>query len=219
MVAPLKTNTQQQNGYIVKNGTIRHMWYLQCRQAKQIKGHTIKSKRKRRRTIIIQTNSEIKTIHIKLPSCHKYIELLGTSDWHLEDRLCLENEIDTFIEYVLKRPNRFVIVNGDIFNVAIKNSKTGPYNQRMSLQEAKKLAKEKLSKIKHRILLIKPGNHEIRIEKEVDLDVMFDLACELGLEDKYVREAGVLAIEYKSNYLLLTLHMAMVADARSVQSK
>ena len=72
--------------------------------------------------------------------------MLGTSDWHLEDRLCLENEIDTFIEYVLKRPNRFVIINGDIFNVAIKNSKTGPYNQRMSLQEAKKLAKEKLSK-------------------------------------------------------------------------
>lgn len=132
--------------------------------------------------------------------------MLGTSDWHLEDRLCLENEIDTFIEYVLKRPNRFVVINGDIFNVAIKNSKTGPYNQRMSLQEAKKLAKEKLSKIKQRILLIKPGNHEIRIEKEVDLDVMCDLACELGLEDKYVREAGVLAIEYKKQ--LFTIDIA-----------
>ena len=32
--------------YCQEIGTIRHMWYLNCRQAKRIKGYMIKSKKK-----------------------------------------------------------------------------------------------------------------------------------------------------------------------------
>ena len=101
-------------------------------------------------------------------------------------------------EKVLSAPNNFVIVGGDLVNMALKNSKSDPYGATMSPMKQMEKAVEFLLPIKDRILGMVPGNHEARMTKDTSVDPMYFIATELGLKHLYSPTTCVLWLKVGS---------------------
>lgn len=131
---------------------------------------------------------------VELPRELETVELVPLGDVHTGEEHFAEREFLEARAYVLAKPNRYVIVNGDIVNLALKFSKSDVYGETLSPMEEIMVSAEYLRPIKDRILLILPGNHEERLYKETGIDAGFLLASELGLREKYARESALLFI-------------------------
>lgn len=99
----------------------------------------------------------------------------------------------------MEEENRFVIVNGDIINNAIKHSVSDIYSEKLSPTEALEKTIEVLEPIKDRILVIINGNHEERTYRQSGISIMKIVAQRLGLEDIYADPAYKLFLSFGNN--------------------
>lgn len=95
----------------------------------------------------------------------------------------------------MAEPNRYVIVCGDIINNNLKNSVGSVYEDIIRPSDQKKLAKELLSQIQDRILVMVSGNHEDRSKKETDQDATEDMADYLRVP--YREEDAVVKVAFR----------------------
>ena len=137
----------------------------------------------------------MRTVKVTLPRDLKAVELHIFSDWHIGDKHCNMAEIRRSIAQVKTKPNAYVILNGDLLNNATKTSVSDSYAEKMPPMEQIRLAVELLEPIKDRILMATTGNHESRSYRTDGLDITAMLMVQLGLEDKYCREGGVLFLK------------------------
>lgn len=114
------------------------------------------------------------------------------SDWHIGDRSCKLGEIQKQIEEVANSPDSFCILNGDLMNNATKTSVSDCYAEVIPPMEQLSELYRLLLPIKEKILLITIGNHEARTYRQDGIDLMRLLARQLGIEERYCREGGVL---------------------------
>lgn len=140
---------------------------------------------------------KFQTIRVELGD-FRTIEVIPISDAHLGDECSDVSSLRSVVKYVLEAPNRFVILNGDLMNIALRNSKSNVYADRVRPSEQLAWARNEFKPLadEGRILAMGPGNHEDRIEKEVDLDMTYLLAKELGIEDRYADNSFVLFIKF-----------------------
>lgn len=136
-------------------------------------------------------------IRVELPSFDR-IELIPLSDMHLGDPLTDEVAIENTIKYILEQPNRFVVINGDITNTALKASKSDIYSAKYSIEEENNVAYRLLKPLAddNRILGMTPGNHEARIYNETGIDVGLWLAQRLGILERYSKTSYILFIRF-----------------------
>jgi len=113
------------------------------------------------------------------------IELDTFSDLHVGDPLFNRDLFFERREWVLEKPNRFVILNGDLMNVATKRSVSDVYEDTLTPAEQLRWCKKELYPIRDRILSITNGNHEDRIKRETSIDVVGELAEYLGIRDRH----------------------------------
>lgn len=139
----------------------------------------------------------LKIFKAELPYFEK-IELIPMADTHIGDANTDENAVISLINYVLEQPNRYVILNGDIVNMALKNSKSDIYSSIYSIEGELNRAVEIFKPLADakRILAMQPGNHEDRVYKDSGLDVGAWLAERLGIADKYTNNSFVLFIKF-----------------------
>lgn len=109
------------------------------------------------------------------------MELYAISDLHIGDLLFHHVEFQRFCEFILEKPYRFIVVNGDIINNNLKMSAGSPYDDIISPNDQKKEAIRMLRPIIDRILSMNGGNHETRSKKEAGLDVTEEIAGALGV--------------------------------------
>lgn len=128
------------------------------------------------------------------------IKLYVLSDLHLGDAGADIPLIRKTIEFVKNTPDMYVVLLGDILNVALKNSKSDIYTEVLTVADAQKLAIELLTPIKDRILAITPGNHENRVWREVGIDISLWLAGKLGLQDVYRPHSVALNLKFGKDY-------------------
>lgn len=126
-----------------------------------------------------------KLIVHELSSEFEELEIYPLCDLHIGDDKTDIKLFREFIQFVLDKPNRFVTLQGDLMNNAIKTSVSNVYNETMNPHEQKKWIIAELKPIKDRILCIVPGNHEERSTKDVDSHLMEDVAMTLGKENLY----------------------------------
>ena len=138
----------------------------------------------------------MKSVKVDLSSELKNIELHVFADWHIGDAHCDMSAIKKDIEKVSRTSNAFCILNGDLCNTATKTSVSDIYSETMSPMKQIKTCVELLTPIKDKILFITTGNHENRIAKHDGIDLMRIVARELGLEDRYNAEGGVLFLRF-----------------------
>jgi len=122
------------------------------------------------------------------------LEVYSLNDLHIGDSKTDLNLFQQFKKYILSGPNRYIILNGDLMNNAIKTSVSNVYNEVIPPSEQKRWLIRELRDLKHRILGITSGNHEARNKKDVDNDITSDIACALDLEHLYDENGVVIKV-------------------------
>ena len=114
------------------------------------------------------------------------ITILPIADVHIGDRLSNLKLLKEALERIKKEPNTYTIINGDMCNMALKNSKSDVYSDSLMPMEQVLTVIDYLEPIKDKILVMTTGNHEDRTMKETNVDVTRLIARELGIENRYV---------------------------------
>ena len=140
----------------------------------------------------------MKCVLADLPAELEQIELHIFSDWHIGDTYCNLPFIRQQIARVKDNPSAFAICNGDLMNNATKTSPSDTYQITMSPQEQMNEICMLLAPVKEKVLMINTGNHEARTLRQDGIDISSCVAMNLGLEEKYCCEGGVLFVRFGS---------------------
>lgn len=139
----------------------------------------------------------IKVIKVELPYFDE-IEVIPIADVHIGDEWTNINIVKSTIDYVLAKPNRFVILNGDLMDTALTMSVSDTYAATMSPSQqiinTAQLFKPLVDN--NRILAMGTGNHEDRVYKHTGVDASRFLAMEMGIQDRYSDNSFVLFVKF-----------------------
>lgn len=127
----------------------------------------------------------MKVININLGKDLKELRIIPISDVHIGDKLSNLKMLKEVLQTIKDTPNVYTILNGDLCNIGLKTSKTDVYSEDLTPMEQILYLTELLEPIKDKILVIGTGNHEDRITKETNIDVIHLVAKQLGIEDRY----------------------------------
>ena len=137
---------------------------------------------------------EIQTIEVTLSEELEKIELFSVGDTHEGEEQFCSDTLDGLINYILEKPYRFVILNGDLINNAIKTSVSDIYDEQSFPEEQIARVARRFMPIRDRILAMGSGNHEERTKKATGLDPSRYLSVRLGLEERYSPNSFLLFI-------------------------
>jgi len=137
--------------------------------------------------------------------------LLPLGDCHIGDKAFHQNikKLKDYIKWVKETPNARVVLGGDIFNVATRNSATPPFD---SIPGEFELAVELFTPIKEKIVAAISGNHEHRTEDIADINLMQHFCFRLGIP--FMGYSGVVVFKvnkrkgnrYRQNYSVYFHH-------------
>jgi predicted phosphodiesterase len=113
------------------------------------------------------------------------ITIIPISDVHLGANEHMQRVWETFCMDVLKEPNTYITLGGDLINNATRNSVSNIFEETMRPSEQKRLMAKMLEPLRGRILCAVSGNHERRSMKDADDEPTYDIMCKLDLEHLY----------------------------------
>lgn len=128
---------------------------------------------------------------------HDFIYLIPLADLHIGSPQCSLEAIQGYIDWIKRRHNAYTLLNGDILNCATKESTPELYEDLVTPDQALEQAEKVLKPIKDRILGISAGGHELSIFHLTGTDYMWHLARNLGIENRYMRDGGLIHITLK----------------------
>ena len=127
----------------------------------------------------------MKIFSIRLSREFEEIILVPIADSHDSDAFADEEYVDDRIKFIKDTPNAFALLNGDLMNMATKNSKSDVYADKYNPDEQLDRCIERYWPIRNKILGVNEGNHERRISRDTGIQVTKRFARELGIEDRY----------------------------------
>lgn len=137
----------------------------------------------------------IQVVKAELSHEIEQMELVPLGDLHVGDRWSNTQAIQSAVDYILEEKHRYVVLNGDLINNAIKTSVSDIYTEVISpIQQIEKVV-ELLTPIKDRILAMGSGNHEERTYKLTGIDPSRYISTRLGIEERYSENSFVLFIK------------------------
>ena len=141
----------------------------------------------------------MKVIDIELPKEHETIEIYPVGDLHIGDMLHDNKRLDELIKEIQEKPNRYVILNGDIINNAVRRGISDIYTEELNPNEQIDRTVAIFKPIKDRILCLTEGNHENRSYKESGILIMYQVAQRLDIADRYSEGAYLLFVAFGKN--------------------
>lgn len=127
----------------------------------------------------------MKVIKSELPSNIEKLTIIPISDVHIGDKTANIKAFKEVLERIKNEPNTYTILNGDLCNVALKNSKSDVYSDELTPMEQVLQIINFLEPIKDKILVMSNGNHEDRITRDTSIDVLYLVAKQLRIEQVY----------------------------------
>ena len=106
--------------------------------------------------------------------------VLGVSDLHLGAPQFDEAYLVDLNKWVKATPNAYILINGDLGNMATKDSKSDVYEEKLTPHQQKKKLMEYFADVRDRVLGLTEGNHEHRIRLATSIDICDDLAQFFG---------------------------------------
>lgn len=138
----------------------------------------------------------IKVIKHILPN-HKSIEIYSIADVHWEAPETTQDRFLKFVQYILEKPNRYVVLNGDLLDMALTLSVSDTYGSTEAPSSAVTTFATIIQMLKDRILAVNPGNHEDRVYKYTGIDVTEYLLLKAGLDlGIYAKNSFVLILQF-----------------------
>lgn len=107
------------------------------------------------------------------------------SDVHLG---AIEHNKDAWESFCkrIEKEDAYLILDGDLINNSVRTvGFTNPYDELIRPRDQKRMMVEYLKPIKDKVLCIVSGNHERRSMKDDDVDLTYDIASKLDIEDYY----------------------------------
>src|SRR5690606_22713004 len=101
-------------------------------------------------------------------------------DLHIGDPRFREDIFRLIKTWILEAPNRYAVLNGDLFNVALKRSVSSVYEDTMNPRDQLRYGRKLFDGLQGRILSATTGNHEARITRETSIDTVAEFAAWLG---------------------------------------
>lgn len=127
----------------------------------------------------------MKCVKINLPEELEKIKIEIFSDLHLGSKKCNYKEIQERIRTVQESEDTYAIILGDLLNNSTTSSVGDTYEEALTPMQQVKLAITTFEPIKDKILGICSGNHERRSYKTEGIDLLYFMASELGLAERY----------------------------------
>lgn len=127
------------------------------------------------------------------------LTIIPISDVHIGDKTADLKAFKEVLERIKNEPNTYTILNGDLCNMALKNSKSDIYAEEVSPMEQINQVINFLEPIKDKILVMSTGNHEERTERETGIDISYLVAKQLGIERAYSRSWWYLYLSFGEN--------------------
>lgn len=141
----------------------------------------------------------MKVIKRELPSNIEKLTIIPISDVHIGDKTANIKAFKEVLERIKNEPNTYTILNGDLCNVALKNSKSDVYSDELTPMEQVLQIINFLEPIKDKILVMSNGNHEDRITKDTSIDVLYLVAKQLRIEQVYSPSWWYLYLSFGKN--------------------
>ena len=155
----------------------------------------------------------MKIIKKELDKSIDKITIIPISDVHIGDKTADLKAFKEVLERIKNEPNTYTILNGDLCNIALKNSKSDVYSDELTPMEQVLQIIKFLEPIKDKILVMSNGNHEDRITKDTNIDVLYLVAKQLQIEQVYSPSWWYLYLSFgkdkrgrKVNYTLTGYH-------------
>ena len=124
----------------------------------------------------------MKIVKRELSQDIKELTIIPISDVHIGDKTANLKAFKEVLERIKNEPNTYTILNGDLCNMALKNSKSDVYSDELSpMQQVLEVIKF-IEPIKDKVLLMSSGNHEERTTKETNIDVLRLVSRQLNIE-------------------------------------
>jgi len=99
------------------------------------------------------------------------MEIMCVGDFHIGDAHHSTKVMNDIIAWVRKKKNRFITIDGDIFNAALVSSVSDVYSEQYTLDQCMELFGEFIDKVTpEKILVCIDGNHDQRVWKSVGID-------------------------------------------------
>lgn len=150
------------------------------------------------------------------------IKIVGLSDLHIGAKNCMTKEIENAIKEICENENTYCILNGDIIDNGIINKNSlGVLDNIASPMQQINIAVEMLRHLvnKNKILAVVSGNHESRTEKITDINPLYLICCELGIQHLYRSNLAILKIKLgnrednkRATYIILCHHGCGTAE-------
>jgi UDP-2,3-diacylglucosamine pyrophosphatase LpxH len=133
------------------------------------------------------------------------IPILVASDWHIGSKHCDMSLIKRIMTYA-EEVDAYIILNGDILEMAIRNSVGSPYECDMTPNEQIEEMCSIFDK-RHKILAVLEGNHEARTKKHADVDIV-SLFASMQPMIPYLDRAGAIALNTSkgATYIIYAQH-------------
>jgi len=127
----------------------------------------------------------MKIIKRELGADIKKLTIIPISDVHLGDKTADIKAFKETLERIRTEPNTYTILNGDLCNIALKNSKSDVYADELSPMQQVIQIINFLEPIRDKILVLSNGNHEDRITRDTSVDILYLVAKQLRIEQVY----------------------------------
>lgn len=141
----------------------------------------------------------MKIIKKELSNDIKKLTIIPISDVHIGDKTADLKAFKEVIERIKNEPNTYTILNGDLCNIALKNSKSDVYSDALTPMEQVIQVINFLEPIKDKILVMSNGNHEERIKKDTSIDILYLVAKQLRIEQVYSPSWWYLYLSFGTN--------------------
>lgn len=124
------------------------------------------------------------------------LELFVFSDLHVGDPLFNKDLFFRCRDWVLAQPNRYCILNGDLMNVATKESVSDVYGDVLNPADQLRWCNKEFEPLRDRILAITEGNHEARITRSTSIRMLESFADHLGLSGLFFPDGVTLKVTF-----------------------
>lgn len=124
------------------------------------------------------------------------IEILPLADTHIGEPKSDFVKLRGWLDWVLAEKNRFVILNGDLCDMAVRASIGDIYTQNLMPMQALAQCVAIFGPVKDRVLSVQPGNHELRVWKTDGLDITAMMCAQLGIADRYSNASSLIFVRF-----------------------
>lgn len=138
----------------------------------------------------------MKYIKNDLPETLERLEIEIFSDMHIGSKKCDYKLIQERVKRVQENENVYAIILGDVINNSTKDSVGDVYEETLTPMQQVNVASRTFEPIKDKILGITSGNHERRSYRKEGVDILYFMANEFGLAEKYDYCACLLFIRF-----------------------